>query len=186
MRSPALPLVVMILLLLGLWHPVQPSDAAQRPDLSRVRVLAVAPFDDEVYAPDLVQWGPARLSELARRAPFRTIPSSEVAGAMKRLGLVPRDLISLSRTIDLGKTVGADAVLTGRITYALRERADGRDNTSMLFDGSGESRVDVDIRILEVSSRLKLLEEQFSCQVGGLLQSAMDCVMRDVARRLFQ
>ncbi len=186
MKSPALALAVMILLLLGVWQPVPPAAAAQRPDLSRVRVLAVAPFDDEVYVPDLVQRGPARLSELTGRAPFRIIRASEVADAMKRLGFVPRDLISPSRTIDLGKTVGADAVLTGRITYALRERGDGRDSTSMLFSGSGESRVDVDIRILEVSTRIKLLEEQFSCQLGGLLQAAMDCVMRDVASRLIQ
>lgn len=186
MRSPAVPLAVMILFLLGVWQPVLPPAAAQRPDLSRVRVLAVAPFDDEVYVPALVRWGPVRLSELAGRAPFRIIPASEVAGAMKRLGFVPRDLISPSRTIDLGKTVGADAVLTGRITYALRERADGRDNASMMMGGSGESRVDMDIRILEVNTRLKLLEEQFSCQVGGLLQTAMDCVMRDVASRLIQ
>ncbi len=184
MKSPALPIAVTMLILLGVWQPMLPSAAAQRPDLSRVRVLAVAPFDDEVYVPDLVQRGPARLSELAGRASFRMIPSSEVAGAMRRLGFVARDLISPSRTIELGKAVGADAVLTGRITYALRERADGRDNTSMLPGGSGESRVDVDIRILEVSTRLKLFEEQFSCQVGGLLQAAMDCVMRDVASRL--
>jgi hypothetical protein len=184
MRSLAVPLAVTILLLLVGWQPVVPSVAAQRPDLTRVQVLAVAPFDDEVYVPDLVKWGPARLSELIGRGSFRVIPSSAVADAMKRLGLGPRDLTSPSRTIDLGKTVGADAVLTGRITYALRERGDGRDSTSMLFGGSGESRVDVAIRILEVSTRLKLLEEQFSCQVGGLLQTAMDCVMRDVALRL--
>jgi hypothetical protein len=53
-----------------------------------------------------------------------------------------------------------------------------------MADGGSGSRVDVDIRILNVKTREKPLEQQFSCQLEGSLQMAMDCVMRDTASRL--
>jgi hypothetical protein len=173
-----------LLLSVGGPQPLVSSAAVQRVELPGVQVLAVAPFDDQWYAPDLAQYGPARLTELVRRGPYRTIPPSEVAATMKRLGLTPRDLISPSRTVDLGMALSADAVLTGRITYALREKPGPREDSTNMADGGSGSRVDVDIRILNVKTRLKPLEAQFSCQLEGSLQMAMDCVMRDAASRL--
>jgi hypothetical protein len=158
--------------------------AVQRVELTGVAVLAVAPFDDEWYAPDLAQYGPARLAELVRNGPYRTVPPAEVAEAMRRLRFTARDLVSPSRTVELGTALGADAVLTGRITYALREKPGPREDANNMADGGAGSRVDVDIRILNVKTRLKPLEEQFSCELEGTLQAAMDCAMRDAASRL--
>jgi hypothetical protein len=172
-----------MLLSLGARQPIATS-AVQRIELPGVRVLAVAPFDDEWYAPDLALYGPARLTQLVSKGPYRTVPPSEVAGAMKRLSMTPRDLISPSRTIELGTALGADAVLTGRITYALREKPGPREDSTNMADGGSGSRVDVDIRILNVKTREKPLEQQFSCHLEGSLQMAMDCVMRDTASRL--
>lgn len=156
-----------------------------RPDLSNVRVLAIAPFDDEAYVPrDILGAGPVRLRELIRRTPYRVVPVDDVAAAMKRLGIVPRDLIGLTRTVEVGTVVGADAVLTGRITYAEWEGGRPRAPVVGPVFGPGTSRIDMDVRVLEVTTRLKALQEQFSCQTPGPLQIALDCVVRDIARRL--
>ncbi|MDR7418071.1 MAG: hypothetical protein QN178_04080 [Armatimonadota bacterium] len=184
MRRSCLAVAAVMLLSLGAQSPVGSSAAAPRVSLSGVQVLAVAPFYDDWYAPDLARYGPARLTELLQRGPYRLVPPSAVAEAMTRLRVAARDLVSPSRTVELGAAVGADAVLTGRITYALREKPGPREDSTNMADGGAGSRVDVDIRILEVKTRLKPLEAQFSCQLEGSLQMAMDCVMRDTASRL--
>lgn len=177
-------LIVLAVLGFGGGQPAVSSAAPQRVELPGVRALAVAPFYDEWYAPDLAQYGPARLTELLQRGPYRVVPPSAVAEAMMRLRVTARDLISPSRTVELGTMVNADAVLTGRITYALREKPGPREDTNRIADGGAGSRVDVDIRILDIRTRLKPLEEQFSCQLEGSLRAAMDCVVRDAASRL--
>jgi len=177
-------LIVLVVLGLGAGQSAASAAAVQRADLSGVRVLAIAPFYDEWYAPDLVQYGPARLTELLQKGPYRVVPPAVVAEAMARLRITTRDLISPSRTVELGTVVNADAVLTGRITYALREKPGPREDTNRIADGGAGSRVDVDIRILDVRTRLKPLEEQFSCQLEGSLRAAMDCVVREAASRL--
>ncbi|MDR7543527.1 MAG: hypothetical protein QN120_04675 [Armatimonadota bacterium] len=177
-------LIALMVLWVGGGQPVPSSAAPRRVDLPGVRVLAVAPFYDEWYAPDLVQYGPARLTELLQTGPYRVVPPAVVAEAMTRLGVTARDLISPSRTVELGAMVNADAVLTGRITYALREKPGPREDTNRIADGGAGSRVDVDIRILNIRTRLKPLEEQFSCQLEGSLRAAMDCVVKDAASRL--
>ena len=183
MRRLSVWVTLAMLLSLAAQQPIATS-AVQRIELPGVRVLAVAPFDDEWYAPDLALYGPARLTQLVSRGPYRTVSPAEVAGAMKRLGLTARALISPSRTVELGATLGADAVLTGRITYALREKPGPREDSTAMADGGSGSRVDVDIRILNVTTRARPLEQRFSCQLEGSLQMAMDCVMRDTASRL--
>ncbi|MGQ0568199.1 MAG: hypothetical protein ACT4P5_01510 [Armatimonadota bacterium] len=160
-----------------------PAWGLQRPDLSRVRVLAIAPFADEVALSRAVaDWGAARLSELAARGSFQVVSSARVAEEMKRLGIGSRDLISPTQTVTLGRQVGADAVLTGRVTHVLTER-----DASTMGDrpfGPLMSRVDVDVRVLEVSTRLILFQDSFICQAPGVPVFAMDCVVRDVAARL--
>jgi hypothetical protein len=157
--------------------------SAQRPNLSSVRVLAIAPFADDVYVPVLARWGAGRLADLLGRAPFRVVSAPDVANAMRRLGLAPRDLTSPSRTVELGRAVGADAVLTTRVTHALREREGGHENDNRLFDGTG-SRVDMGFRVLDVNTRTKLFEEEFTCQLSGILERAMECVLRDAVSHL--
>ena len=180
-------LVTMLSLLLAEpWLPGTGQAAgAPRPGLSQVRVLAIAPFADEVaLSKFLADWGAARLSELLMRGPFQVVGPSRVAEAMKRLGLTPASLISPTRTVELGKEVGADAVLTGRITWVLRESDRERDPQGRPLGGGIISRVDVDVRILQVGTRLTLFQEDFICVVPSTEQVAMDCAMRDVARRL--
>lgn len=162
-----------------------PPAGAQSSDLSRVRVLAVAPFsnDDPLTRP-LAEWGATRLSALLRGGRFRVIESPRVAEEMKRLGIAPTDLISPSRTIAVGQQLGADAVLTGRVVQIFQEGHGG-----LLFpDLSGgeiESRVVIDFRILEVGTRLKLFEDEVACSgIPAVAVVAMECVVRNVASRL--
>jgi hypothetical protein len=150
-----------------------------RPDLSKARVLAIAPFADDTYVPPaLLSWGPRRLKDLLAGTGYQIVAPEDVAAAMKRLGISPRDLVSLTRTVDVGTAVGADAVLTGRITHAQWEA--GR--FGIPFGGIG--RVVNDVRVLEVATRLKYLQDEISCQMPGPLQAALDCVVRNIAGRL--
>jgi hypothetical protein len=154
-----------------------------RPDLSGVRVMAVAPFGDEaVFSRPLADYGAARLSELLRRAGFQMVDVSRVADAMKRLGFGSRDLISPSRSVALGTEVGADAIITGRVTQLVTERDASTINDHPI--GAITSRVDVDIRLINVGSRVNLFQDTFICDIPGFPANAMDCVVRDAAARL--
>lgn len=161
-----------------------PLASAQTRDLSRVRILAVAPFAD--YDPTtrpLAERGAVRLSNLLRGGPFQIIEAQRVATEMERAGVRPPDLISPSRTVELGMRLGADAVLTGRVVQIYQELERERsDNGGGSF--SLESRVAIDVRILEVGTRLILLQEEFRCNVPFLAFEAMECVVRAVAGRL--
>ncbi len=154
---------------------------ASRPDLSKVGVLAIAPFADEAsLSRGVADYGAARLGELLKRSGVQVVESWRVAEEMKRLGVASTDLISPTRTVAVGTQVGADAVLTGRVTLLMQ---DGR-----RFDPFGfavETRVDVDVRILQVGTRLILFQDDFSCVVPySTARAAMECVVRDVASRL--
>jgi hypothetical protein len=153
-----------------------------RPDLSRVRVIAIAPFSEEAsFTRSLADWGAARLSELAARGPFQIVPAARVEVEMRRLGIQRSELLSPSRTIAVGQAVGADAVVTGRVLLLQTER-DTIDERSR--GGLPVSRVDVDVRVLEVATRLNLYQDTIICQVTSWAQDAMECVVRDVAGRL--
>jgi len=158
------------------------GQAGPGPDLSRVRVLAIAPFADVAsLSRPLADWGAERLSELIARGPFQVIPPARVAAEMRRLGIAPEELISPTRTVTVGQAVGADAVITGRVLLFQTER----DSVGYRpFGGIPVSRVDVDVRVLEVGTRLNLFQETFICQVYAWGFAAMECVVRDVASRL--
>ncbi len=179
--SAAVLLLSLMVGVLGLPRPGMAAGAT-RPDLSKVRILAVAPFADEVaLSKFLADQGSARLSELLKRGPFQIVDSSRVADALTRLGLTAAELISPTRTVEVGRAVGADAVLTGRVTFVQQERERDDDRLGLT---SIESRVDVDIRILEVGTRLILFQDDFVCHVAFLAPAAMECVVRDVASRI--
>jgi hypothetical protein len=163
----------------------QPAWSQPRPDLSRIHILAIAPFADEAsLSGPLAEWGAARLSELAAKGPFQIVPASRVTEQMKRLGVTPADLISPTQTVAVGRQAGADAVLTGRITQLFVE-GHGRPT---LFPPRPldrvDTRVDVDIRVLEVTTRLILFQDGFICDVPSVPVTAMECVLRDVVSRL--
>jgi hypothetical protein len=154
--------------------------------LSGIQILAIAPFDDQPsLTRALADYGTSRLFDLMRRGPFQVLDPAQVAAAMNRLRMTRADLVSPSRTIELGRAVGADAILTGRLTLY---QADVRPRF-LLPDPFGintiQARVDVDIRILQVDTRLKLFENEFSCTVYNRpARAAMDCLVGDVSRQL--
>ena len=154
-----------------------------RLDPSRTRVLAVAPFADDVaLSREVADYGAGRLSELVAARGSQVIPASRVAAEMRRLGIGPRDLISPTKTWTLGQALGADAMVTGRVIHMLQEREDIGD------DGRGfgflSVRLDVDVRVLDVHSRVNLFQNTFICSRPWPGQAAMDCVVRDVATTL--
>lgn len=157
--------------------------SAAGPDLSRVRVMAIAPFADEAsLSLPLAQWGTARLHELAARGPFEVISPPRVADAMRQMGVAPGDLMSPGRTVALGRQLGADAVLTGRVVLVQQDRE--REDAGVHPVGVLTSRVDVDVRVLEVATRLILFQEHVICQVPGTALAAVECVVNEIALRL--
>jgi len=158
------------------------SAAAGPPDLARVRILAVAPLADEApLSRALAEQASAYLSDLARRGPFQVVSASRTLQEMRLLGWSPADLISPARTATLGTRVGADAVLTGRIIEVLQEFERERPGPRV---ATIYSRVVVDVRILEVVSRLNLWQEEVACEQAAPARAAMDCVVRMIASRL--
>jgi len=178
-RAAGAFLVVVLAMGAGLVH------GAPRPDFSRIRILAIAPFADEAsLSRQIADWGSVRLGELMTRSRFQVIPASRVATEMQRLGIARSDLISPSRTVAVGQAVGADAVLTGRVTLLMQERE--RDDTDGPSFGGTTTRVDVDVRVLDITTRVNLFQDTFSCTTptlfsGPFSTAAMECVVRDVA-----
>jgi hypothetical protein len=155
-----------------------PRAEAQTRSPSGVRVLAVAPFADN--NPDtrrVAELGSMRLGEFLKGGRFQVIEPARVAEEMARLGFTPADLISPARAVALGQRLGADAVLTGRVVQITRDRGVG--------PGAGEARVTIDVRVLEVSSRLKLFEQEATCSdFSGSLTGAAECFARNISSRL--
>ncbi len=156
---------------------------AQPRDVSGVRVLAIAPFsDDNPLNRRIAIFGAMRLSELLKGGRLQIVDAGRVAAELQRQGLAPTDLISPSKTIAVGIAVGADAVLTGRILEVVQEPAAGLSGDD--FGTSIEGRVTVDVRILDVKTRLKFFEGEVYCSVPALVPVAMECVARRTAARV--
>jgi curli biogenesis system outer membrane secretion channel CsgG len=146
----------------------------------------VAPFADEAsLSSQVADWGSARLSEMLARGPFQIVPWSRVGDMMRQLGIRRSELISPSKTVALGQAVGADAVITGRVIMVQADRDDS-DLDDRRFGGGMVTRVDVDVRVLEVRTRLNLFQDTFSCTAPHWPNSAMECILRDVASRIRQ
>ena len=167
---PAWVAVVVVLALVPAWH--HPA-AAQSRDLSRVRILAVAPFGDEnPLSRPLAESGAARLSTLLRGGRFQIIDAGRTAEQMRQQGVKATDLISPSRTVALGSALGADAVLTGRVVQIFQEFIREQDRGVAV-----EGRAVVDLRILEVGTRLILWQEEMACSVASVAALAMECLV---------
>ncbi len=179
-RAPVSAVVAAVLSVLLAWGG---PAAGQTRDLSRVRILAVAPFADE--NPEtrfLAEDGAARLSAVLQDGRFQIVPATRVAAEMGRTGVTAADLISPTRAVALGMRLGADAILTGRVVRIFEDRSNDRPDEGGAL--TVEGRVAVDVRVLEVGTRLVLLQHEFSCTVPARAAEAMECVVRDVAARL--
>jgi hypothetical protein len=157
-----------------------PASAQRRLDLSHVRVMAIAPFADDVsLSRGIADYGAGRLSELVAGRGYQVIPAARVAQEMRRLGIGTRELISPTKTWTIGQALGADVMVTGRVIHFMHDRDDtGDDGRSF---GVGLTRVDVDIRVLDVHSRVNLFQNTFICQRPWPTYAAMECVVREVA-----
>jgi hypothetical protein len=172
-------LVVVVVILAPAWrHPA----AAQTRDFSRVRILAVAPFGDEnPLSRPLAESGAVRLGDLLRGGRFQIIDARRTAEQMRVQGVKATDLISPSRTVALGTALGADAVLTGRVVQIFQE-VEREEDDPISF--AIESRVVVDLRILDVGTRLILWQEEMACSVPARAAVAMECLVRLAAARV--
>jgi hypothetical protein len=140
-----------------------------------VRVVAITDFEnislDSGWIP------PAHLSEVLRQllqqqagGQWRVISGDSVRAAMRARGFTELDLIYPSRAAAVAEAVGAEWVVTGRWTQ-LRfiGRSTPEDPSSpSIRQGDAFAIADVEVRVFEVSSRRRLLEERFSGRsVGG-------------------
>jgi len=158
---------------------LSPAAGQARLDLSRLRVLAIAPFADDVaLSRHVADYGASRLSELVAGRAFQAVPASRVADEMRRLGIGARELISPTKTWMLGQALGADAVVAARVIHFMQDREPSREDG---FLGGGGTRVDVDIRVLDVRTRVNVFQNTFICQRPLPSFAAMECVVRDVA-----
>ena len=167
----ALLSVVLIGLAIGL---VDSTVRAEARSMAGVKVLAVAPFSDDNLN---LRLAATRLSEILSNdngGRFQIIGPARVAEEMKRMGIKASDLISPARTVAVGERLGADAVLTGRMTQMSRGGTP-----------AGEARIVIDVRVLEVSSRLKLFEQEISySDVSNTMQTAAEGWAREAAAML--
>lgn len=174
-RRRALSGAISIGIMIGLISGTVPV-AAQTPSLSGIRVLAVAPFaDDNPDTRQVAEHGSASLGEILKRGRFRVIQPARVGEEMKRLSIAPSDLVSPTRAITLGASLGADAVLTGRAVQITRDKG--------FAPGFGaEARITIDVRVLDVASRLRLFQQEVTCSdFSGSLRGAAECFARDTA-----
>lgn len=146
-----------------------------------VRVVAITDFDNISLDSGLIP--SAHLSEVLRQllqqqagGQWRVIAGDSVRAAMRARGFTEQDLIYPSRAADVAQAVGADWVVTGRWTQ-LRfiGRATPEDPSSpSIRHGDALAIADVEVRVLEASSRRRLMEDRFSGRsVGGDLFSLL-------------
>ena len=150
------------------------STAAQPapPDLSQMRVVAVAPFADEVgMREDLARWAALRLSQLLSRERLQVISFEQVERGVREMGLRLSDLISPTATADLGRRLGADVVVTGRLIRADQERRLIGDSTERM---PREAFVTLDLRVMVVATRRTYNVEVAGQAIGftGLARAA--------------
>lgn len=159
-----------------------------------VRTIAVADFENISVDSGLIPT--PFLSDVLVRflqqqgAQVRVIEGSGVRAAMRARGYTAEDLISPTRAAEIAQAVGADWVVTGRWTQ-LRfiSRSTPEDPSSpSIRHGDAFAIADVEVRVLEASSRRRLLEDRFSGRaVGGdslsLLLAATEA-LRGAATRI--
>jgi hypothetical protein len=129
------------------------------PNLVRVGVVAVAPFADDVgMRVDLAGWAAARLTRLLATAGVRVVPFEQTNRMLLTMRLQPARLTSPTVVADLGNRLGADAVVTGRLTRADQERGPQGDPDKI----PAEAAVTFDMHVMIIATR-----ERFSTEMVG-------------------
>lgn len=160
-----------------------------------VRVVAITDFENVSLDSGLIP--SAHLSEVLRQllqqqagGQWRVISGDSVRAAMRSRGFTEQDLIYPSRSAAVAEAVGAEWVVTGRWTQLrfISRSTPGDPPSPSIRQGDALAVADVEVRVLEASSRRRLLEERFSGRsVGGdyfsLLLAATDA-LRGAATRI--
>src|SRR3990170_908841 len=136
------------------------------------RVIVVADFPNVSVDSGLIP--SAHLSEVLRsllqqRLPgqWRVIAGESVRAAMRARGYTHEDLIYPSRVAEIAQALGADWVITGRWDKLRIISRGTLEDPPSVRHGDAFAIADVEIRVLEVSSRRRLLEERFSGRAPG-------------------
>ena len=146
--------------------PLTDAQVSPRGGPPSVRIVAVAPFADEVgFHGDLAAWASARLALLLSRQGIYVVPLSQVEAALREVKLGTSGLLSLMATDDLAQRVGADIVVSGRLTLAETER--DRSDTLPVRMGPAESMVTITLRTRDVRSRKLSYVEVTGRTAGG-------------------
>ena len=178
--------IVLLALVPGRAATAQPPPSP----LSQVKVVVVAPLADEAgMRAELTRWTAWRLTERIAHLGVRVVPLDQAERALREMGRRPTDLISLTTSADLGRRLGADAVITGRL---LRADVDGPRRVpppvspEEVPEGPPEAIVTLDLRLLAVDSRLVLFQAEVAGHGFGFfaLWQAADLALRDFILRL--
>lgn len=137
-----------------------------------IRTVALADFEDISLDSGLIPI--AHLSEVLRQllqqqagGQWRIIAGDPVRAAMRARGFTSQDLIFPSRASQIAQAVGAEWVVTGRWTQ-LRFISRSTPEPPSTRHGDALAIADVEVRVLEASSRRRVFEGQFSGRsVGG-------------------
>jgi hypothetical protein len=159
------------------------------------RAIAVVDFADTGLDSG---WVPqAMLSDILRQllerrlpAPTQVIAGDRVRAAMRARGYTHEDLIYPSRAALIAQDVGADWVVTGTWKHLRVISRGDRGDPPFVRQGDASAIADVEVRVLEASSRRRLLEERFygrapGGDLGSLIIAATEA-LRDAAGRIAQ
>jgi hypothetical protein len=167
MRVIQTSVLLMLLLVAGLGAA---TAGPVLPNLVRVGVVAVAPFADDVgMREDLAGWAAARLTRLLATAGVRVVPSEQTNSTLLAMRLLPGRLTSPTVVADLGNRLGADAVVTGRLTRADQERGPRGDPDWI----PSEAAVTFDMHVMIIATRERFSTEMVAYAEGpvGLLRA---------------
>lgn len=169
-----------------------PAVAAQpaHPGLSGVKVVAVAPFADDVgMQGQLARWAAVRLTQLLPTPAFHVVSFDQAERTLREMRVNPADLTSLASAVELGRRLGANAVITGRLT-----RVDLDPPPRILFplppaqppEGPAEAFVILDLQMAIVATRQMILHTETTGRAIGMfaLQHATEMALRDYIRLL--
>lgn len=136
-----------------------------------VRTVAVADFENISLDSGLIPT-PLLSDVLAQYlqrqgGQVRVVAASSVRAAMRARGYTAEDLISPTKAAEIAQEVGAEWVVTGRWTQ-LRFVSRATPEPPSTRQGDALAIADVEIRVLEASSRRRVFEGRFSGRsVGG-------------------
>jgi len=176
-------LVVLLALLLGV---------AARGSAQSLRVVVLVDFVDESTEGWMVAAGqiavPSIVQALARVAQLRVIAGDAVRDVLRQRGWHPADLVSPLRSVEVGRVLGAEWVVTGRwITAEVTGLPEEPPGTAMApVFREGLARAAVEVRVLDVASRRVVRQEVVRAQAFGppsrmLLLEAAEAALRQVA-----